>query len=59
MILGVGFEVSNDLYQFSLSLVCGSDVSSQMLIQSHTCLPDAGITTMMVMDSTSETVNAK
>ena len=45
-----GFKHSHQ-FPASLLSVCGSDVSSQLLLQQHTCLPATVLPTEMVIDS--------
>lgn len=41
----------------SLPQACGSDVSSQLLLRRHACLPPVLSPTLLVMDSSTETVS--
>lgn len=55
MQLGVGSEVSKAYSRPSvphfLPAACGSDVSSQLLLQGHACLPTVILPTMVLPDS--------
>lgn len=47
---------TSEVWLFPLLSTCGSDVSSQLLLPHHACLPAAMIPAMMAMDSHSETM---